>query len=302
MATARKPRFKHMPEAVPAGFRITERDLAILRLVARLRFARSTHVVAAIRAMQPEASAQKIIRRLELLYHSAHLERPAAQQESYRAGAGSSPMVYMLGAGGADLLSREFGFRRMDWTFRSRTISRGEITHALEVSDFLVAFEVACRRRGTLDVIHFDDILRELAPAETRNSQRPYHWPVSARVNGHDEELYVIPDRTFGLRDGNRPEGQNRKFFFLEADRGTMPVVRNTLSQSSIVRKLIGYGATYKGEHHKRVYGLPNFRVLTVVPGRKRIDTILDAYRQHAASFASPRLFLFAERTGLLSA
>jgi hypothetical protein len=81
----------------------------------------------------------------------------------------------------------------------------------------------------------------------------------------------------------------------------TMPVVRNTLSQSSIVRKLIGYGATYKGEHHKRVYGLPNFRVLTVVPGRKRIDTIIDAYRQHAASFASPRLFLFAERAGLLS-
>src|SRR5438045_301226 len=123
MATARKPRFKRMPEAVPTGFRITERDLAILRLVARLRFARSTHIVAAIQATQPEASAQKLIRRLEWLYHSGHLERPPAQQESYRAGAGSSPMAYMLGAGGADLLSREFGFRRMDWTFRSRTIS-----------------------------------------------------------------------------------------------------------------------------------------------------------------------------------
>ena len=61
------------------------------------------------------------------------------------------------------------------------------------------------------------------------------------------------------------------------------------------------YGCTYRDGHHSEVYGLPNFRVLLVTTGRKRIESIIEAYRQHAASIASPRLFLFAEK-GLLSA
>jgi hypothetical protein len=73
-------------------------------------------------------------------------------------------------------------------------------------------------------------------------------------------------------------------------------------TETSPLRKLIGYWATYKGEHHKRVYGLPNVRVLTVVPGRKRIDTVIRCLPPATASIASPRLFLFAERPGLLSA
>ena len=68
------------------------------------------------------------------------------------------------------------------------------------------------------------------------------------------------------------------------------------------MRKLIGYGLTHKGEHHKQVYGLPNFRVLMIVPSRKRIESIIAAYRAHTTSIAaSARVFLFAEK-GLLTA
>jgi hypothetical protein len=48
------------------------------------------------------------------------------------------------------------------------------------------------------------------------------------------------------------------------------------------LRKLIGYGTTYRDDHHKRVYNLPNFRVLTVTTGRKRIENIITAHRHHA--------------------
>ena len=252
----------------------------------------------------PGASEQKVLRRLQSLFHAGYLTRPKKQLENYRAGAGSAPMLYCIGNAGADLLTSKYGFRRtaVDWTSKARTATRGELEHAGETSEFLTAFELACIGRGYLDTIHFDEILQTLAPAATRESPRPYHWAVRHRANGRETELYVIPDRTIGLRDRTRPDGRNRKFFFVERDRGTMPVVRKNLSQSSLLRKLIGYGLTYKDDHHKRIYGLPNFRVLTIVPGRKRIDSILEAYRQHAAQIsASPRLFLFAE-SGLLTA
>jgi hypothetical protein len=120
---------------------------------------------------------------------------------------------------------------------------------------------------------------------------------VQHRAGGKETELYIIPDRTIGLRDRARPDGRNRKFFFIESDRGTMPVVRTNLAQSSHLRKLIGYGLTYKGDYHSRVYGLPNFRVLMIVPSRKRIESLIAAYRAHAAMIgASPRLFLVVEK------
>ena len=303
MPAPRLPRFERRPQAIPR-FELTERDEEIVRIVARLRFARSTHVLSLISARYAGASEQKLKRRLQGLFHAGYLARPKAQLENYRAGAGSAPMLYCIGNAGADLLTSKHGFRRtaVDWTSKARTATRGELEHAAEVADFVTGFEVACRQHGHLEPIHFDEILGTIAPEATRENPRPYHWSVQHRAGGKETELYIIPDRTIGLRDRQRPDGRNRKFFFVESDRGTMPVVRANLAQSSLLRKLIGYGLTYRGEYHKHVYGLPNFRVLMIVPGRKRIESLIEAFRAHAASIAvSPRLFLFAEK-GLLTA
>src|SRR5439155_1479042 len=123
-----------------------------------------------------------------------------------------------------------FNFRRasVDWQAKSRTAVRGEIDHALEITEFMIGLEVAIRRRGNLQMIFFDEILATIAPEETRASKRPYQWPVALRWKGNDVVIHPTPDRIFGIRDLERREGQNRKFFFLEADRGTMPTVNNT--------------------------------------------------------------------------
>ena len=72
------------------------------------------------------------------------------------------------------------------------------------------------------------------------------------------------------------------KFFAYERDRGTMPVVRSNLAQSSILRKLIDYGATRRGGLHRAIYGLPNFRVLTEAPGPKRVENMItEGYQRH---------------------
>src|SRR2546423_1085077 len=79
----------------------------------------------------------------------------------------------------------------VDWTAKARTSVRGEIDHALEITEFMVALERACRRRGTLQVMHFDEILATLAPQETQKSKRPYQWPVALRWKASD--LVVHP-------------------------------------------------------------------------------------------------------------
>jgi Replication-relaxation len=303
---ARKPRFQRQPGAIARGFRITERDEAIMLIVARHRVARSSQIIALIRAINPGASAQQIRRRLDCMYHTRYLSRPQAQLESYHAGAGSRPISYMLGNRGADLLAREHGLRRaaVDWTAKARTATHGALEHAIGITDFMVALELACRRRGTLELVYFDEILRTLAPAATRTNPRPYHWPVSAPWQGGEHELYVIPDKIFGIRDLRRPESRRLKFFCYEHDRGSMPVVRSNLAQSSILRKLIGYGQTYRGDLHTAIYGLPNFRVLTEVPGRSRVTNMIveGYYQQHLADLYPPGLYLFTDRRTLFAA
>ena len=176
---------------------------------------------------------------------------------------------------------------------------RGEIDHGCEITDFMCALEVAARRRGTLQLIHFDEILTTIAPEETRASRRPYQWPVALRWKGSEIVPHPTPDRIFGIKDLERREGADRKFFYLEADRGTMPTARKDLSKTSMLRKLVGYGETYRRDLHTKRYNLPNVRVLTVTPGRTRIANIIATYREHAAALVSPKFFLFADRAGL---
>ena len=125
--------------------------------------------------------------------------------------------------------------------------------------------------------------------------------PIPGRWQGRvAKTYYAIPDKIFGIRNLELPEGENRKFFFLEADRGTMPVVRPDLDKSSLLRKLILYGFTHADGLHRQYYGLPHFRVLTVVPTRQRIGTILAAHKQHTKNLVPAGLCLFADRRGLL--
>jgi hypothetical protein len=296
----RLPRFVRQPRLVPE-FQITERDEEILKIVARHWFITSAQIITLIKAMFPETSEQQILRRLQLAFHSGFLSRPKAQVDSYKAGGGSRPIVYALGNKGIDLLAAKHDFRRVsvDWTARARTAVRGEIDHTLEITEFMVGLEVACRRRGTLQVIHFDEILASIAPEETAKSRRPYQWPVTLRWKGTDLVLHPTPDRIFGIRDLERREGANRKFFFAEMDRGTMPTERKDLSKTSYLRKLVGYAHTYRHDVHTRRYNLPNVRVITITPGRQRIANIIATYREHTAVLVSPKFFLFADRTGL---
>lgn len=136
------------------------------------------------------------------------------------------------------------------------------------------------------------------APEATRRRHLPFRWQVEVRHRSKAYRLGVEPDRVFGLEFHGAPENRRRECFFLEADRGTMPVMRERLAQTSFLRKLIAYRETWRQRLHRAYLSIPNFRVLTVTTNRQRVGHLVEACRSLGGG--GSRLFLFTngERLG----
>lgn len=280
MECSRLPRFTRAAEI--ASIELTERDREIIRLVHRHRFLRSSHIVQLI-----GESGQPVLRRLQLLYHHSYLERPRAQIDYYHRG-GSRRMVYGLGSKGAVLLKRELkpAFHELDWGPKNRAVTRLFLEHALLVSDVMVALEMSCRKSGQVRLLHADALA-----VPTHSPREPFQWSVN--VSGR-LKLGLIPDRVFALESING----DRSFYFLEADRSTMPVMRQGLSQSSFNRKLLAYEATWTQGIHRSRLGFHRFRVLTVTTSAERVKSLVEACGQLKRGQG---LFLFTNHTSFMN-
>jgi hypothetical protein len=282
-----QPRRSRFERAPIRAMVLTPRDLSILRAVHRHRLLRSTHLVALT-----GGSKQTTLRRLQLLFHHGYLERPPMQLDWYARG--SEPFVYALGNRGAERLEArgEFRHRGIRWETKKRNVSRVFLHHTLAVAEVMVAFEIACRHREGVRFIPPEEVLAG-APAETRRLRLPFRWQVEVREGGKPYRLGVEPDKVFGLRFEGEPEGRNLAYFFLEADRGTMPVVRKGLGQTSFLRKLLCYQEMWRQGLHKAHLGISNFRVLTVTTNMQRVGHLVEACRSLGGG---SRLFLFADQ------
>src|SRR4051794_15312763 len=284
----RRPRFERAPIRPMV---LTPRDHEILRAVHRHRLLRSTHLISL-----SNGSRQTTLRRLQLLFHHGYLDRPPMQLDWYARG--SEPLVYALGNHGAELLEREGGLKRggIRWETKKRNVSRVFLHHTLAVAEVMVSFEVACRCREGVQFIPPEEVLAG-APEATRRLRLPFRWQVEIREGGKPYRLGVEPDKVFGLEFHGAPENRRRAYFFLEADRGTMPVTRKGLGQTSFLRKLVCYQETWRQGLHKTHLGIPNFRVLTVTTSRERMEHLVEACR--LISGGGSRLFLFTEQERL---
>jgi len=283
MEPSRLPRFARA--SAVAALQITSRDRAIIRLVHRHRFLRSSHVISLV-----SGSRQQILRRLKLLYHHGYLERPRSQLDYYHKG-GSREIVYGLSEKGAALLNQEpntaIGAK---WTDENRSVGRMFLEHALLVSDVMVALELACRGSAKIRLIPAE----VLAKAAMENAKPSlFRWKVNLPSGA---KLGVVPDRAFALEFPDQSGGFERAYFFLEADRGTMPVMRKSLSQTSFYRKLLAYEATWTQSIHRKRFGFHRFRVLTVTTNQARLKSMLQACLKLERGHG---LFLFAERKSL---
>jgi DNA-binding Lrp family transcriptional regulator len=275
MQKKRSPRFKRASKISP--MQITDRDREIIRLVHCHRYLRS-HQIASLMA----ASSQQVLRRLKLLFHHGYLERPRAQLEYYEKG-GSRPMVYGLSKKGGMLLEQELGIAAT-WSEKNQDVGRMFLQHAILTSDVMVAVELACRKRGDIRFLTEDQLALQ-------SERKQFQWHV--KVSDRGVRLGVIPDRVFALEYMDRQNKIERVYFFLEADRGTMPVVRRGLSQTSFYRKLLAYEATWSQKIHQRKLGIKRFRVLTVTTNAARVKSLVDACSRLKRGHG---LFLFADK------
>jgi hypothetical protein len=241
-------------------------------LVHQHRFLRSSHIVSLV-----SGNHRAILRRLQLLYHHGYLERPRCQIDYYHAG-GSREIVYGLGNKSHKLLRQRGTPVRNDWGEKNRTVKRVFLEHALGVSDFMVALELCCRRTGVAFLNQTDLNLKRLP-----------RWKVKVK-NGLT--LTVIPDRVFALEHPQESTGRKRVYFFLEADRGTMPVKRGNLFQTSFYRKFLAYEAGWRARVHETQFKFSRLRVLIVTTKPERVENLMKAC---AKLKAGRGLFLFSD-------
>jgi len=107
----------------------------------------------------------------------------------------------------------------------------------------------------------------------------------------------LVPDGLFGIeyRTGDK---KAYRFFALEADRGTMPVVRSNESQTSYLGKITAYSEIIAHKTHKTHWGLPNLLVLTVTVSESRLQEIVSRLEEKTGGSAA-FLFKAVDASGL---
>src|SRR5262245_6664924 len=85
----------------------------------------------------------------------------------------------------------------------------------------------------------------------SKQSGDPLSIRVTIQRDGKSCETSVIPDLIFGL---GFPDG-SRRCFMVEIDRGTMPITRTSLTQTSFERKMRSYLTIQANKVHERLFG-----------------------------------------------
>ena len=257
---------------------LTTRDLAIFELLERYRYLRSTF----IHAFVGGASETRFKERLGDLYHEGgYLDRPKEQWQF--ANARYMPVVYECTDRSRRVLV-ECGRAEEERSRESGTGGQRQFAHTLVTCEVLASIELAANTDPNLRFISAREILTK-APERTRNSSNPFRIPCGRSF----DTTCVIPDGLFGLqylRDGKK----SYRFFALEVDRATMPVVRSRKDQTSYLAKLLAYRDALANETYKTHLGLPNLLVLTVTTTVQHKENIMRAFMMNTGGSAG---FLF---------
>jgi len=272
---------------------LTLRDKRILFALHKYRFLTTEH----IQALTETESRWGMNKRLRLLYDHKFVDKPKAQKALF-SHEKKRPVIFGLGNSGAIALSRIYGIpmpSSVYWSEKNRRVREKFILHTLGISDFMVSIEMACKQAGNIRLMDRDEILAR-SPEQTKRAEYPFRWKTNIMHGGQRHEIAIVPDYVFGLHYENKPEGKNRSFFFVEIDRGTMPIVRRDIKQTSFLRKMQSYEDSWKNKLPKQRFDINAFRVLTLTTSNDRIQTMVEAYKTELDKVPAG-VFLFAEKS-----
>lgn len=272
-AAPAKRRSRMRRAATHKQLQITDRDLEVLQLLSRHRYLRSSH----LHALVGGKSYKRFIERLGHLYHEGgYVDRPRQQWQAINAR--YMPAVYELGDAGEQLL-HEVGavgpYSSLVRKGRQGAVRR--FNHDLMICDILASVEIGIRAEQHVRLVTWEEILASpKMPEATRNAANPfaipapvsYANPTTGVVEQWDKPL--IPDAMFGI-EYSAEDRKTYRFFAVEADRNTEPILRKGLQQSSYVRKILQYREVAARRTYLTHFGLPNLLVLNVTTNEQHM-------------------------------
>ena len=161
---------------------------------------------------------------------------------------------------------------RLFWSARNSSAGILFIKHTLAITDFAVKLRATVARYPQLTLIDGDDLIAQF-PEKTRDSEDPLKWTVTCNYNGDEKKIPVVPDYAFVLDSNGKRRG-----YLVEIDRGSMPVERRKLTQTSLLRKCLAYVNGHAQELHKKHFGWSNFNTLIVTTSETRADNVRDLF------------------------
>jgi len=271
---------------------LTERDIELFKLLNRYHYLRSNFLYAFLGGN----SETRFKERLGHLYHDGrYINRP--EQQWQFANCRYMPVIYELDDRGEQVL-RDRGLMQSDSPLlkKGRAGAYRQFAHQLMICDCMASIELGVRQDPNLRFISWQEMLVK-APEKPRNLRNPFELPVSISYtfprsgNTHRADIRIVPDGMFGLE--YRHDGQKvYRFFALEADRNTLPVLRSDLHQTSYLRKILGYRQIATQNIYRSHLGLPNLLVLNVTTNETHMGNVVALVKELAHDGMS-KLFLF---------
>ncbi|MFH0804632.1 MAG: replication-relaxation family protein [Patescibacteria group bacterium] len=316
---------------------LRERDRRILELVYEHRFL-DVELLLRLLKVEPEPEGEPSVgadgkrrpqrygfgssalyKRLQLLSNAHYLEPHRPGDLLYGRGHGSPRTVYGLGPKSAGEVSVLAGISKEEVRriVEANRVKGPFLRHALEVATVRVILELACdRSAGRVRLLFW------------KQGQILQDWVTGRDDDGEEQTYSVCPDAFFGLEVA----GKGRAHYFLEIDRGTMPIVAKG-RRSDIRKKVLGYYLYRRTQRHGQRYQyhrlpdgtlgglhialddqqplsqpeqglepIKSFTVLLVAPGatrgvahaRGRAANILSALPTFGKQFSSSTLFWFS--------
>lgn len=245
----RLPRTKRAKH--PPAFRITERDVELVRAVLHYRFLYTKHLY----WLFTGASQQNLNVRLRHLYHHGYLDRVSLPESRT-----NEQLVYAPTEKGAVLVAQSDGVARDDipWHRYMNVISPTHIRHLLAINDVLVCYEVALAQAQSQGRIGAYKVVR--------GEPRKHKLPVMLKdKDGRRREVVIVPDAYIAVKFDAHHYG----VYFTEVDRATMGTGRWT-------EKIEVYREYPRTPHFRDTYKAQWCIILTVAPSAKRITALAE--------------------------
>lgn len=265
-------RTRLLPRSTGKRISPTTRDLRWFAMLAEHGPLPSSFLLAA--SADTHQSRKRAQERLTDLFHEAntpdggpYLTRPLQQFRTIDSH--YNQLVYDLAPAGRRALKRS-GLAK-----RKNPAPSGPWLHRFMTSCITASIELSTMGRAHLSYVSQSEIL-ERAEADLR-------YPVSIRDGARhwSGTKDLIPDALFGLR--YHGEGGDRfRFFAVEADRATEPVITNNWGRKSFLRSLLQYDVYVRCGVYKKHLGLTApLLVLNVISDARRMERMIEYTANH---------------------